>query len=85
MPEDERGTTITPVKKYPVARASSGREPEIANCENSRTAVTRSVTKTIASSRGKNMFSAASGKPENGAIAINATTTTTATATADHV
>src|ERR1700722_11714054 len=79
------GTIIDPVKKYPIARAKSGREPEMANCENNRAAVTRSVTKTIASRSGKNMFSATSGTPEKGAIPTKAASTNAATATANHV
>ena len=79
------GTTMSAVKRYPFARARRGREPAMENCENNRTAVIRSVTKTIASRSGKNMFSAPSGMPANGAIIIKATSTTAATATADQV
>ena len=42
------GTTISAVKRYPFASTRSEREREMENCANSRTAVTRSVTKTIA-------------------------------------
>ena len=55
------------------------------NWENNSTAVIRSVTKTIASSSGKNMFSAASGMPANGAIPIKAPSTTAVTTMANQV
>jgi hypothetical protein len=76
---------MSAVKKYPFARARSGREPAMENCENNRTAVIRSVTNTIASRSGKNIFSADSGMPANGAIVIKATSTTAATAMANQV
>lgn len=79
------GTTMSALKKYPFARAKSGREPAMENCENNRTAIVRSVTNTIASKSGKNMFSARSGMPANGAIVMKATSATAATATADQV
>ena len=59
---------MSAVKRYPVASIESAREREIENCANSKTAVIRSVTKTIASSAGKNMFSAPSGLPEKKAL-----------------
>ena len=79
------GTTMSALKKYPFARASSGREPAMENWENNRAAVIRSVTNTIASRSGKNIFSAASGMPANGAIVIKATSTTATTVIANQV
>ena len=79
------GTTMNAVKRYPFARARIGREPEIANCENNSTAVTRSVTKTIASRSGKKMFSVPNGILANGATIIKATNTIAATPAADQV
>src|SRR5215469_11170248 len=43
------GMTISAVKRYPLASTKSGREREIENCANNRTAVIKSVTKTMAS------------------------------------
>ena len=53
--------TISAVNKYPLASAKSEREREIENCAYSRTAVTKSVTKTIAFRDGKNALSCRQG------------------------
>src|SRR5688572_29868993 len=77
------GTTMNAANRYPVASAKSERAREIEYCANSRTAVTRLVTKTIASSAGKRALSAARGLPANGAAAANPTSANAATAYAD--
>ena len=79
------GMTISAVKRYPLASIKSEREREIENCANSRIEVIKSVTKTMASSDGKNALSSASGLPENGATAANAMSATAATAIADRL
>ena len=79
------GMTINAVNRYPVASASNAREREIENCAYSRTAVTRSLTNTMASSDGKNALSCVSGLSEIGTTAANPASTTAVTASAHRV
>ncbi len=79
------GTTISAEKRYPFASAKSEREREIENWANSRTEVTKSETKTMASRDGKNALSCPSGLAENGATTPKATSATAATATANQL
>src|SRR5262249_4853822 len=76
------GITINAVKKYPLASTKSAREREIQNCPNSRTDVTKSVTKTMASRDGKNALSCARGAPANGTATAKPTSTAVITAAA---
>src|SRR5215472_13230770 len=55
------------------------------NKANNRTAVIKSVTKTMASKDGKNALSSANGRPANGTTVPNPTSTTTATTIAEQL
>jgi hypothetical protein len=79
------GITISAVNIYPLASASNDLEREMENCAKSRTAVTKSVIKTMASSDGKSALSRARGKPAKGNTTRNPSSAKPATLMAPQV